>query len=127
MAMHGARPITIKPVKYSGSFGRKVIANKNIKKGPTIHVIKRDENNKRLLLKVAGTFLKSTLVKGGYIMRMSPIARGTFVVPTATFDNNPSTSGIIFPSKTPTPMAKKIQRVKKRSKNLRRVFINPRI
>jgi hypothetical protein len=89
-------------------------------------VIKRDENNKRLLLKVAGTFAKSTLVKGGYIIRMSPMARGTFVVPMATFDNNPSTLGIIFPSRTPTPMAKKIQRVKKRSKNLRRVFIKPR-
>jgi hypothetical protein len=63
------------------------------------------------------------LVKGGYIIKISPMAKGTLVVPMATFDNNPSTLGIIFPRSTPTPMAKKIQRVKKRSRNLRRTFI----
>jgi hypothetical protein len=122
MAIHGARPITISPVRYSGSFGRKVIASKNIKKGPTIHVIKSEENKRRLLFKVAGTFAKSTLVSGGYIMRMSPIAKGILVVPMATFDNNPSTLGIIFPRSTPTPMAKKIHRVRKRSRNFNRIL-----
>jgi hypothetical protein len=85
-------------------------------------VIKRDENSKRLLFKVAGIFAKSTLVKGGYIIKISPMAKGTFVVPMATLDNNPSTLGIIFPRSTPTPMAKKIHRVRKRSRNFNRIL-----
>lgn len=30
---------------------------------------------------ICGTFEKSILVKGGYIIKINPIAKGTFVVP----------------------------------------------
>ena len=62
------------------------MANKNIRKGPTIQVIKSEENNKGLLFNVAGTFAKSTFVKGGYIIKINPIANGIFVVPIEKVD-----------------------------------------
>ena len=42
--------------------------SRNIKKGPTIQVMKKEIPNNLGWLNMRGTFLKSTLVSGGYII-----------------------------------------------------------
>jgi hypothetical protein len=81
MAIHGASPIIMSPVMYSGYSFKKRTAKRNIKNGPTIHVIKKETNNNFGLDKILGILENCTLVKGGYIIRMSPMASGIFVVP----------------------------------------------
>jgi hypothetical protein len=81
MAIHGAIPMMIKPVMYSGYSFRKKVANKNIKKGPTIHVIKNETVSNFGFSNILGTCEKSILVNGGYIIKINPIANGILVVP----------------------------------------------
>jgi hypothetical protein len=57
------------------------VANENINNGPIIQVIKKEIESSFGRFHISGILLKSTLVSGGYIMRMSPIARGILVVP----------------------------------------------
>jgi hypothetical protein len=52
------------------------------------------------------------LASGGYIIRISPIANGIFVVPFEKELMKPLLEGIKYPMATPHAMARKIQRVK---------------
>jgi hypothetical protein len=66
---------------YSGYSFKKKVANKNIKKGPKIHVIKKEAVSNFGFSNILGTCEKSILVNGGYIIKINPIANGIFVVP----------------------------------------------
>jgi hypothetical protein len=55
--------------------------NRNIKNGPTIHVIIKDAISSFGFLNIKGIFEKSTFVNGGYIIKIRPIAKGILVVP----------------------------------------------
>jgi len=66
---------------HSGYSFKKKVANKNIKNGPTIHVIKKDAASSFGFSNICGTLEKSILVSGGYIIKINPIATGIFVVP----------------------------------------------
>jgi hypothetical protein len=81
IAIQGAMPIMISPVRYSGSFGRKRTASRHINNGPMTHVINKDRLKSFGLARTAGNNLKSIFTRGGYIIRISPRARGIFVVP----------------------------------------------
>jgi hypothetical protein len=52
------------------------------------------------------------LVNGGYIIKIKPIANGTFVVPDENELIKSAELGIKYPIATPINIAKKIQRVK---------------
>ena len=43
--------------------------------------MKNEADNNLGFSNICGTFEKSILVKGGYIININPIAKGTFVVP----------------------------------------------
>lgn len=81
IAIQGAIPMMINPVMYSGLSRKKKIDNKNIKKGPTIQVIKIEISNSFGFWNILGMIEKSTFVKGGYIIRINPMAKGILVVP----------------------------------------------
>jgi hypothetical protein len=123
MAIHGANPIIIKPVRYSGLSFRKKIDNKNIKKGPTIHVIINDATRILGFLNMNGILLKSTLVNGGYIMSIRPIANGILVVPEEKELIKLAEFGIKYPIPTPISMAKNIHNVKNLSKKFSLFFM----
>jgi len=57
-----------------------------------------------------------TFAKGGYIIRIKPIAMGMFVVPTWNFPMNFSIPGIKYPSTTPRAIARKIHKVRNLSR-----------
>ena len=57
------------------------MAKTNIKKGPIIHVIKNDRDNNFMFLNTFGISENFTLTKGGYIINISPMARGILVEP----------------------------------------------
>ena len=123
MAIQGAKPMMINHVMYSGSSLKKNVANKNIKKGPTIQVMKNEADNNLGFSNICGTFEKSILVNGGYIIKIKPIAKGIFVVPVEKELIKLAELGIKYPILTPTNIAKKIQSVKNWSKNPNRFFM----
>ena len=57
------------------------MAKTNIKNGPIIHVIKNDRDNNLRFLNTLGTSESLTFTKGGYIIKISPIAKGILVAP----------------------------------------------
>jgi hypothetical protein len=57
------------------------VANKNIKNGPIIQVIKKEAVSNFGFSNIKEIFEKSILVNGGYIITINPIAKGIFVVP----------------------------------------------
>jgi hypothetical protein len=65
--------------------------------------------------------VKSTLTSGGYIITINPIAKGIFVVLYVILSMKVDTSGTKYPTETPIAIAKKIHRVKNRSKNPNRL------
>ena len=67
--------------------------------------------------------MKSILVNGGYIIKISPIANGILVVPEEKELIKLTVFGIKYPIHTPIAIAKNIQRVKNRSKKLSLFFI----
>ena len=66
----------------------------------------------RLLRKTSGSSSYRTLVKGGYIMTMSPTAIGMEVVPMLKRFRNGTIPGICQPKATPMTMAAKIHAVR---------------
>ena len=108
---------------YSGLSFRKNIDNKNIKKGPTIQVMKNEAKSNFGFSNICRIFEKSTLVSGGYIIKIKPTANGILVVPLENELINPEEFGNRYPIPIPIPMARKIQRVKFWSKKERRFFI----
>jgi len=102
---------------YCGRSFRKNTANKNIKNGPTIQVINNETSTNLGFRNIVGILEKSILVNGGYIINIKPIANGRLVVPDENEVINPAVFGIKYPIPTPSSIARKIQSVKKRSKN----------
>jgi hypothetical protein len=56
--------------------------------------------------------LKSTLVSGGYIIIIKPIAKGILVDPDENESIQADESGIKYPKPTPKSMAKNIHKVR---------------
>ncbi len=81
MAMQRARPIMIRPYMYSGLSRRKMTARANIRIGPMTQFWTRERARTRVFLKTSPSSSYFTLASGGYIIRMSPMAMGMFVVP----------------------------------------------
>ena len=78
--MHLAKPINITPVMYSGLSERKVTAKKNINTGPIIQFWNKDRAKTFLSLNTSIIFSYFTFAKGGYIIKIRPIAIGIFVL-----------------------------------------------
>ena len=72
----------------------------------------RERPSTRVLRKTSCSFSYRTLVKGGYIMTMSPTAIGIEVVPTLKRFRNGTTPGTSQPRPTPMTMAAKIHAVR---------------
>jgi hypothetical protein len=61
---------------------------------------------------IKGIFEKSIFVKGGYIIKINPIAKGIFVVPREKELIKPLLDGMKYPIETPIDLARKIQSVR---------------
>src|SRR5690554_2019217 len=94
------------------------MANINISIGPTIQFKMRETLNTFVSLNTCPRFSYFTFAKGGYIIKINPIAKGIFVVPLENELINPEEEGIKYPIPTPIAMAIKIQSV-------RYLFMNP--
>lgn len=57
------------------------MANRNINTGPTTQLSRREIESILVLLKIFGNRAKLTFAKGGYIIRIKPIAMRIFVAP----------------------------------------------
>jgi hypothetical protein len=119
IAMHGAIPIKISPVKYSGEFFMKMYASTNMNKGAMIQVMNKDMPINFKFLNIRGISSYLTFAIGGYIIKINPIAKGMLVVPLDKLSKE-SAIFVKYPNPTPINMAAKIQSVKKRSKKLNR-------
>jgi hypothetical protein len=75
-------------------------------------VIKKEAVSNFGFSNIKGIFEKSILVKGGYIININPIARGTLVVPLENELIKPLLEGIKYPMETPIAIARNIQSVK---------------
>jgi hypothetical protein len=64
------------------------------------------------------SLLYFTFARGGYIIRMSPMAMGSGAGPTFTLSMTSAAPGHTYPSRTPAAMARKIQSVRYRSRML---------
>src|SRR5690606_37291383 len=94
------------------------MASMNIKMGPIIQFKISETLNTLVSLNTCPRFSYFTFAKGGYIIKINPIAKGMFVVPLEKELINPVEDGIKYPIPTPIAMAIKIQRV-------RYLFMNP--
>ena len=92
------------------------MAKKNIKIGPTIQFKTNEVVIILVSLNTCPRFSYFTFAKGGYIIKINPIAKGIFVVPLEKELIKVADNGKKKPTLTPIAMAKKIQSVKKRSK-----------
>lgn len=84
----------------------------NINMGPTIQFKTSETLNTFVSLNTCPKFSYFTFAKGGYIIRINPIARGIFVVPLEKELINPDEEGIKYPIPTPMAIAIKIQSVR---------------
>jgi hypothetical protein len=66
----------------------------NIRKGPTIHVMKKESANNFGFARTAGILENFTFVNGGTIISINPMANGIFVVPVENELMNLSVPGI---------------------------------
>ena len=116
MAMQRAKPIRITPVMYSGWSRRKITANTNISTGPRTQFWNSDSASTRLSAKTRGSSSYFTFARGGYIIRISPMAMGMLVDPTDRLSSHAGRPGTTVPRSTPSAMATKIHRVSHRSR-----------
>ncbi len=65
-----------------------------------------------MFLKTFGTSENFTLAKGGYIIKIKPIAKGILLDPFENEFTKPALEGIKYPIPTPKAMAENIQRVR---------------
>ena len=93
-----------------------MIASKNISMGPITQLSNKETPNTLVFLKTSFSLSYRTLVKGGYIIKINPMAKGILVVPVEKELMKPEDEGKKYPIPTPIIIAKKIQRVRKRSK-----------
>ncbi len=82
MAMQRAKPIRMSPTMYCGWLCRNAAARPNISTGPITQFCTRDRPSTFQFAKAALNSSYRTLASGGYIIKIRPIAIGTFVVPT---------------------------------------------
>ena len=94
------------------------MARKNIRIGPTIQFNTNDAVSTLVFLNTLPIFSYFTFASGGYIIRIRPIANGIFVVPLENELINPDEDGIKTPVATPIAIARKIHRVRYRSRKL---------
>ena len=92
------------------------MARININTGPIIQFRNNETPNTFVFLKTSRILSYLTFAKGGYIMRINPIARGIFVVPFENELMNVEEDGKKYPMATPTDIAKNIHKVKYLSK-----------
>jgi hypothetical protein len=88
------------------------MARKNIKMGPIIQLRNKDAPNTLVSLKTSPMFSYFTFAKGGYIIRISPIAKGMFVVPLEKELINIEEEGMKYPIATPIIIARNIHQVR---------------
>ena len=88
------------------------MAKRNIRKGPTIQVIRKEMTKSLGFWKSNGSLEKSTLVSGGYIIRINPIAKGILVVPEDKLLNVLGMEGRQYPNPTPIIIARNIHSVR---------------
>jgi hypothetical protein len=93
------------------------MARRNMSAGPMSQFWISDSPRARLFRKTSPNFSYRTFASGGNIMMINPIAMGIFVVPIWKRLTKPAVEGMKWPMATPIAIARKIQRVRKRSKN----------
>src|SRR6185436_13988763 len=100
-------------------------ASTNIRMGPTSQFWISDRVSTLRFLKTSPSSSYFTLAKGGYIIRIRPMAMGILDVPTWKLLMKDSTDGNNAPSATPTAIARKIHNVRYRSNVDRRLVTLP--
>jgi hypothetical protein len=93
------------------------MASKNISIGPTTQLSNSEVVRTFIFENTSLILPYSTFAKGGYIISIKPIANGIFVVPVENEFINPDDDGIKYPMDTPIIIARKIHKVRKRSRN----------
>ncbi len=88
------------------------MARKNIRTGPMIQFWTSDKPKIRVFLKTSPSSSYFTFAKGGYIMIISPMAMGIWVVPTDNESQKLAIEGNSHPDNTPESIAIKIQSVR---------------
>jgi hypothetical protein len=94
-----------------------MIARKNISTGPITQFWIRLNPRILKLWKTFPIFSYRTFAKGGYIIKIRPIAMGILVVPILNLSQKAGILGKRYPIPIPTAIDRKIQSVRKRSKN----------
>jgi hypothetical protein len=94
------------------------MARININTGPIIQFRNNETPNTFVFLKTSLILSYFTFAKGGYIIRIRPMAKGILVVPDEKELINADDDGKKYPMETPTAIAKNIHKVKYRSKKL---------
>ena len=103
---------------------KKVTAKTNINTGPITQFNNSETPSTFLFWKTSPIFSYFTFANGGNIIRINPMASGTFTPPLLVFDFK-TVSGKKYPIPTPIAMAKNIHKVKYRSKNDKDFFSSP--
>lgn len=80
--------------------------------GPITQFNNKETPNTLVFLKTSFSLSYRTLVKGGYIIKMSPIANGILVVPVEKELMKVADEGKKYPIPTPIAMAKNIHKVR---------------
>jgi hypothetical protein len=92
------------------------MARVNINKGPIIQFKIKEINKSFLLAKTLFNSSYFTFAKGGYIIKIKPMAMGILVEPLENLFIKPGVPGKIFPMSTPIAMAKNIHKLRYLSK-----------
>jgi hypothetical protein len=93
------------------------MANTNIKMGPTTQFRNKDAPSTLVFLNTSFNLSYLTLVNGGYIIRIRPMASGILVVPDEKELMNDDDEGKKYPIATPAAIAIKIHNVRYLSRN----------
>jgi len=105
IAMHGAIPTTIRPVRSSGRSDRNTDARANISRGPTSQLNARVTATARSRVTSPPTRRYRTLASTGYIIASNPRAMGSDTVSTFTASMVSSRPGTSRPSSNPAAIA----------------------
>src|SRR5690625_4209082 len=93
-----------------------MIASANINTGPIIQFKNKEIDKIFTFLKTLGNIEKSTFAKGGYIIKINPMAMGIFVDPTLNLSTKSGVFGKKYPMEIPINIARKIHKVRFRFK-----------
>ena len=94
------------------------MARINIRIGPITQFSSKDIPKTFVFLNTSFNFSYRTLANGGYIININPTAKGMLVVPEEKEFMKVDDEGKKYPIATPTPIARKIHRVRYLSKKL---------